>query len=535
MPDLVAPMQVVPGELPHGAEWAVEFAWAGLRCLAYVLPNRLRLLTAASDRDVTASFPELVAPLTAVAPARGVIVDGTVVALRDGGLPRRRLLQARSATARPTEALMKRTPVGFLVGDLLWLAGQSAVELPYRRRRELLARLRLDEPPVAVSPSFPVADVDAVLRAAEQHGVEALHARHLEAPYRPGRRSRTWLRVPTTRTRQVVIGGWTPAGPRRPDSVAALLLGVPAGNRLEYVGRVGLGSASAHRRLAAQLVRLRRPASPFRGPLPAAVQRDGQWVDPSVVGLVEFAGWTADGRLRLPLWRGCVDDEGAEPRPWAQPPGADREDPERAEEGTAPEAGVRKPAVPGDPAPAHAPPAAGPAAPAGPAAAEPGPSVQQQRDEARGDPDAVASRRLEQHFIYNSLNTIASLVRTDPARARELLLGFADLARATDRAGAAGRRLGDELAAVRAYLALEQARFGARLRIDVEVDPALQALHVAPSAVLVAVREAVQQRIEPRPEGGTLTVRAGRSPDGATTVRVTDGGGDPILIGLAEP
>jgi bifunctional non-homologous end joining protein LigD len=509
MPDLVPPMQAVAGELPAGPEWAVEFAWEGLRCIAYAAPGRLRLLTAASDRDVTGSFPELVGPLTGAVPRRGAVLDGTVVALGDGGFPRRRLLQARSATARPSEALVRRTPVGFFVGDLLWLDGRSTVELPYRRRRELLAGLGLASPAV-VSPSFPLDDVGFVLRAAEQHGVDALHAKHLEAPYRPGRRSRLWLRVPTSRTRQVAVGGWTPADPRRPDSVAALLLGVPAGGAhvdtaagLRYVGRVGIGSGAAHRELAALLPGLRRDTSPFTGPLPAAAQRGGQWVEPALVGIVEFAGWTADGRLRLPLWRGALPGEEADPRWWAQPP----------------EAVV--PAASEDSAPPE------PEDPAHPEPEKPGPP-----ERPSPEPDRVALRRLEQHFVYNSLNTIASLVRTDPTRARELLLGFADLTRATDQPPDATSTLGHELAAVRAYLQLEQARFGKRLRVDVAVDPALHAVPVPPTAVLAAVRATVQQRIEPRPEGGTLALHAEPTGGGCVIRIAADGTGEPTLIQL---
>ncbi|MFP5021786.1 histidine kinase [Pseudonocardia phyllosphaerae] len=131
------------------------------------------------------------------------------------------------------------------------------------------------------------------------------------------------------------------------------------------------------------------------------------------------------------------------------------------------------------------------------------------------------SRRLEQHFVYNTLNTIASLVRTDPPRARELLLGFADLSRAADRAGEDAIRLDEELAAVSAYLQIERTRFGARLDTTVDdpraagVDPGTRVL---PLSVLAAVRRAVQERIEPEPGGGAVHVRVG---SGSCTVETT--------------
>lgn len=513
MPDLVPPMQATPGQLPEGGDWVVEFAWEGLRCVGHVGPDGLRLRTA-NGRDVTSSFPELVEPLVRRAPRGGMVLDGTVVAVGEGGLPRRRLLQRRTASGRPSPALMRRTPVGFVVGDLLWLAGRSTVGLPYRQRRELLEELGLARPPVVVSPSFPVTAAEAVLRTAEEYGAEALHAKHLDAPYRPGRRSRSWLRVPLRRSGLVVVGGWSPADPRRHDSVGALLLGVPGADAagLHYVGRVGIGSGEDQREIAAHLARRRRPDPPFATPLPPAVAGDAQWVEPRLVGRVEFTDWTADGRLRLPAWRGLwtpqSDDTDAEsgssatPMEWVRWPGTPVADDVGGEPASPAEPRTGGTA---DPPPVPGTVSAG-SAPAGPSA-------------------AVETRRLEQHFVYNALNTIAALMRTDPGRARELLLGFADLTRAADRPEGAPGTLGDELGAVRAYLELEQARFGPRLQIEIAVEDGLQTVPMAPRRVLDAVRAVVQQRIEPRPGGGTVTLTAERSGTGCL-IRVGDRDGD---------
>ena len=150
-----------------------------------------------------------------------------------------------------------------------------------------------------------------------------------------------------------------------------------------------------------------------------------------------------------------------------------------------------------------------------------------------GDPAAepVKARRLEQHFVYNSLNAIASLIRTDPTRARELLVGFADLSRATDRPTAAPSTLEDELATVRDYLALEQARFGKRLRVEIDVEPGLLRAPVEPLRLLAAVRDAVQRDIEPRAQGGVLSVTARRAKEGGL-VTVTGGAGEPRVLAL---
>ncbi|WP_239089194.1 sensor histidine kinase [Sphaerimonospora thailandensis] len=81
------------------------------------------------------------------------------------------------------------------------------------------------------------------------------------------------------------------------------------------------------------------------------------------------------------------------------------------------------------------------------------------------------SAQISPHFVYNSLTTIASFVRTEPERARELLLDFADFTRYALRRTRDFTTLADELSCMDRYLVLEQARFGDRLRFTVQVAP----------------------------------------------------------------
>ncbi len=126
-------------------------------------------------------------------------------------------------------------------------------------------------------------------------------------------------------------------------------------------------------------------------------------------------------------------------------------------------------------------------------------------------------------------------MRTDPPRARELLLGFADLSRAADRAGEPTIRLDEELAAVRAYLEIENARFGSRLETSLPEPGDLAAAPVPPLAVLAAVREAVQQWVEPHPDGGvvSVTTTGGAHAECLVTVAVGESG-EPVTV-LALP
>jgi bifunctional non-homologous end joining protein LigD len=503
LPALVPPMlpSAGSGQPPSGRDWVVELAWTGHRCVAYVEPGRRTRLLSANNVSMTAAYPELGAPLEHRSPPRGMVLDGTLVARGEEHAPRARLLKRRSARYHPSAEHIRAVPVDYQVADLLWLDGHSTVELPYRDRRSLLEGLGFDTAPVWTTSPLPVSELNTMLRIADAKGVDALHARHLGSRYKPGGRSPLWVKVPVPRIREVVIGGWTPTDADRPDVIASLLLGVPEGLGLSYVGRVGV--AGDQRRQVARLGTLRRRDSPFTEQLPAGAARDAIWVQPRLVGLVEFTGWTVGGRLRLPLWRGVVERSDvdlatADPARWARPP----------------EPPPIRPAAPVEaPAPASDPPTSAPAA---------------------ADPEQTAApvqaRRLEQHFVYNALNTIAALIRTDPGRARELLFGFADLSRAADRTGEASSTLAQEMDAVRGYLQLEQARFGRRLRTEVDVETGLDAVRVRPLQLLDAVRSTVQQQIEPRADGGALLVRV-RSAAGGCEVTVS-GGGEPLVITL---
>jgi len=501
MPDLVSPMMpsAGSGQTPSGPDWVVELAWTGHRCVAYVEPGRRTRLLSSGDVSMSAAYPELAPELERRSPPRGMILDGTIVARGEEHAPRATLLKKRSARSHPSEEQIRAVPVDFQVADLLWLDGHSAVDLPYRDRRALLERLGFDAAPVWTTSPLPVSELESMLRIADVKGVDALHARHLGSRYRPGGRSPLWVKVPVPRTRQVVVGGWTPTDPRHPDLIASLLLGVPGpGGALRYVGRVGV--TGEQRGQVAALRKLRRAETPFTG-VPAEAGRHAIWVAPRLVGLVEFTGIAADGRLRLPHWRGPADVADAadvDGTRWAVPAGPPPH---------------RVVAAPQPPAPEPE-----------PVASEPQPEP----------PAAVETRRLEQHFVYNALNTIAALIRTDPGRARELLFGFADLSRAADQSGNDTTTLGHELDAVRAYVALEQARFGARLRVEIGVDDALLGTAVTPLQVLAAVRDAVQRDIEPRPQGGVLTISAGPVA-GGHAVTVVGGSGEPAVIGLRTP
>jgi len=126
-------------------------------------------------------------------------------------------------------------------------------------------------------------------------------------------------------------------------------------------------------------------------------------------------------------------------------------------------------------------------------------SAQLQLSELAGATTAAMQAQMEPHFVFNALNTIASLVRTEPDRARSLVLAFADYVRSKLARPAEFVTLDDELRHVQSYLDLEQARFGDQLVVTIDVPPDARAVRLPPFLVQPLVENAVKHGKAERP------------------------------------
>ena len=116
--------------------------------------------------------------------------------------------------------------------------------------------------------------------------------------------------------------------------------------------------------------------------------------------------------------------------------------------------------------------------------------------------------QISPHFVYNALNTISSLIRTDPAHARELLQEFAEFTRYSFRTDGFFTTLADELTNIHRYLTIEQARYGSRLNVRLKIAPEVLQV-VLPFLVLQPlVENAVRHGLAKKPGGGELTIIA---------------------------
>ncbi|MBS0430811.1 MAG: histidine kinase [Proteobacteria bacterium] len=132
---------------------------------------------------------------------------------------------------------------------------------------------------------------------------------------------------------------------------------------------------------------------------------------------------------------------------------------------------------------------------------------------ARAQFEALQAR-IRPHFLFNSMNTVAALVRVDPAAAERTVEDLTELFRAALGADQRSSTLAEELALADRYLAIEQLRLGERLRVERDLGELPQALEVPPLLLQPLVENAVYHGIQPLREGGTVRIRGWRTPDG---------------------
>ncbi|MFC1402058.1 MULTISPECIES: RNA ligase family protein [Streptacidiphilus] len=303
---LIRPMLATAGtRLPADPDrWAVEVKWDGVRITAYLdgSAGGLRLLTRNANQ-ATERYPEAAELLDLLPRGTDAVFDGELIAAGPDGRPSFGRLQERMSLRRPAaiRSGARTFPVTLMLFDVLWLDGRSLVETAYRDRREVLESLPLDGHRVVVPPVWPGSEADAALEWTAQKGLEGVVAKRLASPYRPGVRSEDWIKFKHTKSLDITIGGWIPAG----TTVKALLLGVRDGADLRYVGRVGAGFSNAEgRALVGLLSHLGADRSPFTAG-PALPRTDPlRFVRPEVTGEVDYLDVTDAGLLAHPVWRG---------------------------------------------------------------------------------------------------------------------------------------------------------------------------------------------------------------------------------------
>ena len=273
--------------------WAYEEKYDGDRILAYKQGTRVRLLSR-NGKDRTERFPQIVAAIAKLRP-QTLLLDGEVVVFDRQRISRFQLLQQGSGQAV------------YAVFDCLYCAGKDLRNAPLFTRRAVLQRSVGGSRLLLLSRQLASNGLEAY-RIAKRKGYEGLVAKDRASPYVEGR-SKYWLKVKVHQEDEFIICGYTkPAGAR--ECFGALLLGAYEGPRLHYVGKVGTGF---DRKTLAALHRKFQPLVRSRAALVDPPREKGiAFLAPRLIAQVSFQEWTADRKLRQPVFLGLRDDK--EPR-----------------------------------------------------------------------------------------------------------------------------------------------------------------------------------------------------------------------------
>jgi two-component system LytT family sensor kinase len=144
--------------------------------------------------------------------------------------------------------------------------------------------------------------------------------------------------------------------------------------------------------------------------------------------------------------------------------------------------------------------------------------------------------QISPHFIYNALTAIASFVRTDPERARELILEFAEFTRYSFRAHGDFTTLAEELRSIDRYLTIERARFGDRLQVRLQIAPEVLPVGLPFLCLQPLVENAVRHGLSRKPGVGMVSIEA-RDAGAECHITVEDDGVgmDPAVFAPGRP
>jgi sensor histidine kinase YesM len=142
---------------------------------------------------------------------------------------------------------------------------------------------------------------------------------------------------------------------------------------------------------------------------------------------------------------------------------------------------------------------------------------------------SLLKSQINPHFLFNTLNSISTLMNTDKAKARKMMAMLGDVFRyALDSNDILEVPLSEELDFIRNYIRIQQVRFGERLKYEEDIERSCLALTIPPMVLQPLVENSVKHGITPKEEGGTITVSIHKE-NGQALFKVADNG-----IGLAN-
>ncbi|HYW71637.1 MAG TPA: non-homologous end-joining DNA ligase [Pyrinomonadaceae bacterium] len=297
MPVTINPMLATLVDKPFSdPDWIFETKWDGFRSICFLNHGEARFVSR-NQIEMTGQYPEL-AQIAKQVRAKQAILDGEICALDAQGIPRFQLLQRKGFNAQ-------RPPIVYFVFDLIYVDGYDLTSCTVVERKARLAEILQPSNVIRLSEHID-GEGEAFYREIEKFRLEGMMAKRADSKYVP-KRSSNWLKVKTVLRQEVVIAGYTqPRGTRA--HFGSLVCGLYRGERLHYVAHIGGGF---NEKLLASIYQLMQPLKTDWGSFVDAPKTNEpvQWIKPKLVAEVKFSEWTADHRLRHPVFIGLREDK----------------------------------------------------------------------------------------------------------------------------------------------------------------------------------------------------------------------------------
>lgn len=306
MPAAIKPMlATLVDKAFSNPDWLFETKWDGVRAVCFIKNGNARFVSR-NQIEMTAQYPEL-AGIAASVEATNVILDGEIVALDEHGVSRFQLLQPRLGRKNSGEIgrMMSTTRLAYYVFDVIYLDGFDLTSCLLLDRKATLERILKSSKNVRYSDHI-IAEGEKLYEAIAKVPLEGIIAKRLDSTY-VQKRSSDWLKIKTSLESEVVVGGYTE--PRNSRSYfGALVVGLYSEGKLHYVAHTGGGF---NQKTLERVYKLLQPLKTKDCPFVDAPKTNEpvQWVKPKLVAQVKFSEWTADRRMRHPIFLGLREDK----------------------------------------------------------------------------------------------------------------------------------------------------------------------------------------------------------------------------------
>ncbi len=277
-------------------DWIFEIKWDGYRAIAEVKKGKVELYSR-NGISFNNKYPKVFNELRKI--KHSAVLDGEIVVLNEKGTSDFQRLQHYEDN--------DEYPICYFVFDLLSLDGKDCCSLPLIQRKKLLEQLLDKKNPVIKYSDHIVGDGTNFFIESGKQGLEGIIAKKADSEYLKGVRTGNWLKIKHHKTEEVIITGFTaPGGARK--YFGALVLAIKEGDHLKYVGHTGSGF---NQQTLQEVYNKLKPLITDQSPVKEKIKTNMPvtWVKPTYICEIEFTEWTADAKMRHPIFLRMREDK----------------------------------------------------------------------------------------------------------------------------------------------------------------------------------------------------------------------------------